>query len=116
MHLGQIAPDTIFLDLDERLRISSENIKQGELIGRGAFGFVYESACRQRGSANHRNVAVKMLQPIDPGNNAKDSTLAAYKANRFVGLFFGVAQGWPRFFNTFSNPFGDHISESVCKI
>lgn len=31
--LGQIAPDTVFLDLDERLRIGNENIKQGELIG-----------------------------------------------------------------------------------
>ena len=31
--LGQIAPDTVFLDLDERLRIANENIKQGDLIG-----------------------------------------------------------------------------------
>ena len=44
LYLGQIAPDTVFLDLDERLRISNESIKQGDLIGRGAFGFVYESA------------------------------------------------------------------------
>lgn len=80
--LGQIAPDTVFLDLDERLRISNENIKQGDLIGRGAFGFVYESVCKLRGSNVHRNVAVKMLQPIDPGPNARESTEAAFKMNR----------------------------------
>ena len=31
--LGHIAPDTVFLDLDERLRIANDNIKQGDLIG-----------------------------------------------------------------------------------
>ena len=54
---------------------------QGDLIGRGAFGFVYESAFRQR-----RSVAVKMLQPIDPGPDARASTAAAYKANRSENL------------------------------
>ena len=29
-----------------------------------------------------RNVAVKMLQPIDPGGNARESTLAAYRAGK----------------------------------
>ena len=31
--LGQVAPDAVFLDLDERLRIANDNIKQGDLIG-----------------------------------------------------------------------------------
>ena len=33
-------------------------------------------------SALPRNVAVKMLQPIDPGGNARESTLAAYRAGK----------------------------------
>lgn len=32
--LGQIAPDTVFLDLEDRLRISNEVIKRGGLIGK----------------------------------------------------------------------------------
>ena len=77
--------------------------------GRGAFGFVYESALKHHrtqqsprrppppplspassaspddGSGPNsppRNVAVKMLQPIDPGANARESTLAAYRAGK----------------------------------
>ena len=33
LYLGQIAPDTVFLDLDDRLRIPPEGIKRGGLIG-----------------------------------------------------------------------------------
>ena len=33
LYLGQIAPDTVFLDLDDRLRIPQEGIKRGGLIG-----------------------------------------------------------------------------------
>jgi hypothetical protein len=50
------------------------------VLGRGAFGFVYEAVCRQRGNPSPRNVAIKMLQPIHPGLNASDSTTAAFKA------------------------------------
>jgi hypothetical protein len=80
LQLGQIAPDTVFLDLEDRLRISNESIKRGGLIGRGAFGFVYEAVCRSRGNSGPRNVALKMLQPISPGLNASEATQAAYEA------------------------------------
>ncbi len=63
----------MFLDLDDRLRIPQESVKRGGLIGRGAFGFVYEAACRQRGMLNQRNVAIKMLQPIHPGNTSESN-------------------------------------------
>lgn len=33
LYLGQIAPDTVFLDLDDRLRIPQEGVKRGGLIG-----------------------------------------------------------------------------------
>ncbi len=94
--LGQVAPDTVFLDLEERLRVPSDAVKLGDLVGRGAFGFVYEAALRQtRGhqlrsqqqqyqslqsqGQQQRSVAVKMLQPIDPGPEARDSAAAAFK-------------------------------------
>ena len=67
LYLGQLAPDTVFLDLDDRLRVPNESVKRGSLIGRGAFGFVYQAVCRQRGNPTPKNVAVKMLQPIHPG-------------------------------------------------
>jgi len=37
LYLGQIAPDTVFLDLDDRLRIPQEGVKRGGLIGRGLY-------------------------------------------------------------------------------
>ncbi len=79
--LAQMAPDTVFLDLGERLVMSSEGIKRGSLIGRGAFGFVFGATCRGRGPGQpFREVAIKMLQPVNPGPKAKASSQAAYKA------------------------------------
>lgn len=95
--LGQVAPDTVFLDLDESLRVPNESITRGRLIGRGAFGFVYESVVHHHhgqqpraagaGAASGaallpRNVAVKMLQPMHPGPGASENTLAAFKAGQ----------------------------------
>ena len=50
------------------------------LIGRGAFGFVYEAVCRPRGQTGPRNVALKMLQPINPGLSVDEGTIAAFDA------------------------------------
>ena len=80
LSLAQMAPDTVFLDLGERLVMSSEGIKRGSLIGRGAFGFVFGATCRSRGGQGFRDVAIKMLQPVNPGPRARSSSLAAYKA------------------------------------
>ena len=80
LSLAQIAPDTVFLDLGDRLVMSQEAIKRGSLIGRGAFGFVFGATCRGRGGVGFREVAIKMLQPVDPGLRARSSSQAAYKA------------------------------------
>ena len=80
LSLAQIAPDTIFLDIGERLVMSSDAIKRGNLIGRGAFGFVFSATCKIRESEGYRDVAIKMLQPVDPGQRARLSTHTAYKA------------------------------------
>ncbi|KAG5883328.1 hypothetical protein JTB14_032528 [Gonioctena quinquepunctata] len=78
--LTRIAPDTIFMDLGERYIIRPENIKKGRLLGRGAFGFVFKGTCKIRGSNTTMDVAMKMLQPVQPGPNARQSAVIAYKA------------------------------------
>ncbi|KAK9885098.1 hypothetical protein WA026_009320 [Henosepilachna vigintioctopunctata] len=78
--LSRIAPDVIFLDLGERYMIKSENIKKGRLLGRGAFGFVFVGNCKLRGTNNIIDVAMKMLQPVQPDTNARESAVIAYKA------------------------------------
>ncbi|CAH0558750.1 unnamed protein product [Brassicogethes aeneus] len=78
--LSRVAPDAIFLDLGERYIIKPENIKKGRLLGRGAFGFVFKGSCKMRGSNNTIDVAMKMLQPVQPGPNASQSAVIAYKA------------------------------------
>ncbi|XP_018323262.1 leucine-rich repeat serine/threonine-protein kinase 1 isoform X2 [Agrilus planipennis] len=78
--LTQITPDVIFLDLGDRYLIKPENIKKGHLLGRGAFGFVFKGTCKNRGTNTVVDVAMKMLQPVHPGTNARQSALVAYKA------------------------------------
>ncbi|XP_066246944.1 leucine-rich repeat serine/threonine-protein kinase 1 isoform X1 [Euwallacea similis] len=78
--LSNISPDVVFLDLGDRYIIKPENIKKGKLLGRGAFGFVFKGACKLRDSDAMIDVAMKMLQPVQPGPNARPSALIAYKA------------------------------------
>ncbi|CAB3385193.1 Hypothetical predicted protein [Cloeon dipterum] len=78
--LPSIAPDTMFLDLGERHLIRPDNIKRGKLLGRGAFGFVFRGNCKMRGSSQYADVAMKMLQPVQPGGNARPSAIIAFKA------------------------------------
>ncbi|XP_067008597.2 leucine-rich repeat serine/threonine-protein kinase 1 [Anabrus simplex] len=78
--LAQIAPDTIFLDLGERHLVRPDSIKKGRLLGRGAFGFVFRGSCKLRGTNSYIDVAMKMLQPVQPGPNARQSAVIAYKA------------------------------------
>ena len=71
----------IFLDLGETHLIRPENIKKGRLLGRGAFGFVFKGSCIVRGSNMYIDVAMKMLQPVQPGTNARQSAVIAYKVS-----------------------------------
>ncbi|CAL4058692.1 unnamed protein product, partial [Meganyctiphanes norvegica] len=78
--LAQIAPDTVFLDLGDRYLVRPDSIKQGKLLGRGGFGFVFQGTCRNRTNGGPMDVALKMLQPVDPGPMARQSAIVAYKA------------------------------------
>ncbi|KAG7189414.1 hypothetical protein KM043_017118 [Ampulex compressa] len=78
--LSHVAPDIIFMDLGAKHLIKSDDIKRGKLLGRGAFGFVFKGVCRLPGTHTKADVAIKMLQPVPPGSNSKQSAILAYKA------------------------------------
>lgn len=80
--LSHVAPDIIFMDLGAKHLIKSENLKRGKLLGRGAFGFVFRGSCRLPGTYVRSDVAIKMLQPVPPGPNSKQSAILAYKASQ----------------------------------
>ena len=76
----------MFMDLGERNLISGQSLKRGPMLGRGAFGFVYRATVNVNGSCN-ADVAVKMLQPVNPGPDARSSILQLYKVcNCLVSL------------------------------
>ncbi|VDM57866.1 unnamed protein product [Angiostrongylus costaricensis] len=69
----------VFVDIESSLIISSNQIKRGRLLGRGAFGFVFRATVKLP-SGELCEVAQKMLEPVDPGPGARPTALAAYKA------------------------------------
>ncbi|OQR69916.1 leucine-rich repeat serine/threonine-protein kinase 1-like, partial [Tropilaelaps mercedesae] len=76
--LSDIAPDAVFLDMSGRYLINPDDIKRGKMLGRGAFGFVFRASMRTK--MGYTDVALKMLQPVDPGFGARHSDSLAYKA------------------------------------
>lgn len=63
----QIAPDLVFLDLNPDNVIKANEIVKGNLIGRGAFGFVFKATMQKLSDEEPKSVALKMLQPVQPG-------------------------------------------------
>lgn len=61
----------MFRDLNENYLIDYKNITKGSLLGRGAFGFVFKATCRMS-TNDAAPVALKMLQPVQPGPRAKE--------------------------------------------
>ncbi|XP_070508188.1 leucine-rich repeat serine/threonine-protein kinase 1 isoform X2 [Chironomus tepperi] len=80
IELSSITPDVNFLDLSESNLIRPEDISRGQLLGRGAFGFVFKATCKVKNSRQLIPVAMKMLQPVAPGPRANQSAIIAYKA------------------------------------
>lgn len=90
--MKQLAPDTIFVDIENSMVILTDHIKRGRMLGRGAFGFVFRSTVKlpvkgsiflytvhvQSGELSE--VAQKMLEPVDPGAGGRASAVAAFKA------------------------------------
>ncbi|CDW57505.1 leucine rich repeat serine:threonine protein [Trichuris trichiura] len=81
--LNAIAPDSVFADLDDNQLIVPTSVKRGKLLGRGAFGFVFKAVVHLQPKldlSESHEVALKMLQPVDPGFGAQASALAMFKA------------------------------------
>ncbi|KAI1713552.1 protein tyrosine kinase domain-containing protein [Ditylenchus destructor] len=80
-----MAPDVVFADLvSTDFVVSPENIRRGKLVGRGAFGFVFNGFTKQKNEIL-TEVALKVLEPIDPGQlststNLIGSARAAFEA------------------------------------
>ena len=80
VHLENLAPETIFMDLDSKFKIVPTFIKKGALLGRGAFGFVFKATLKLPHDKVVTDVAMKMLQPVHPGISSRNSAIIAYKA------------------------------------
>lgn len=58
----------MFLDLNPENVIDASDIVKGNLIGRGAFGFVFKATMQiQATDEEPKSIAMKMLQPVQPG-------------------------------------------------
>lgn len=62
----------MFLDLNETNIIDFNSIDQGNLIGRGAFGFVFKSFIKVPHTNEVKTVAIKILQPVQTGFKSKE--------------------------------------------
>lgn len=107
--LESIGPDIVFADISEQYKISSDVIERCQPIGRGAYGFVFRGHLKNvstlphiqsmgsqqyhfankadESSSLHRSginmdVALKLLQPVNPGPNSDSNDQAVYKSAR----------------------------------
>ncbi|OQV15651.1 Leucine-rich repeat serine/threonine-protein kinase 1 [Hypsibius exemplaris] len=78
--IGEVAPETMFLDLPPEKLLFPGDLKRGRILGRGAFGFVYRASVKPTAFRTAQDVAVKMLLPVDPGFGAEPGVISAYKS------------------------------------
>ena len=76
--IEKISPDVTFLDLSENLFLNQNSIKKGKLMGRGAFGFVFDGFVKRNEAFSE--VALKILEPVEPGPTARASAKNAFEA------------------------------------
>lgn len=83
IQLTRIVPDIVFEDVPREYKISSDQIERCKLIGRGTFGFVFRGSFRNlnhgTGVNVNQEVALKVLQPVDPGPDSDNADMMAYK-------------------------------------
>lgn len=72
LNLKQIAPDLMFLDIPKYYIIPKDDVIKQNLLGRGAFGFVFKATCKLPGKSSFETVAMKMLHPVPPGSKASE--------------------------------------------
>lgn len=74
--------------MGEQYLICGSGVKRGKLLGRGAFGFVFQGTCSAKLTAGAKlNVAIKALQPVSPGPSPSNSALIAYKVQSYYFFY-----------------------------
>ena len=69
----------VFQDIGDEYLVSSDNIERGAFLGKGAFGAVFSGTIVHQRSGDHVEVAMKMLQPVNPGPKAGTTLLQQYQ-------------------------------------
>ena len=69
----------VFQDIGDEYLVSSDNIERGAFLGKGAFGAVFSGTIVHQRSGDHVEVAMKMLQPVNPGPKAGATLLQQYQ-------------------------------------
>lgn len=81
----------MFLDLCPENVIDARDIVKGNLIGRGAFGFVFKATMKTASSDEEpKSIAMKMLQPVQPGirtRKVSENSLFSFK-KKSTNCFF----------------------------
>ncbi|XP_064627387.1 leucine-rich repeat serine/threonine-protein kinase 1-like [Lineus longissimus] len=75
-----IAPDVVFADLDDHQLINQNNITRNKYLGRGAFSSVFKGIYKSQNRTE--GVAIKVLEPIKPGNEANSGDMDNYEVNQ----------------------------------
>lgn len=61
---------------------------RGKLLGRGAFGFVFQGTCMSKTTGTKLSVAIKAIQPVPPPAGATNSAVIAYKVRETLLISF----------------------------
>ncbi|XP_019617338.1 PREDICTED: leucine-rich repeat serine/threonine-protein kinase 1-like [Branchiostoma belcheri] len=79
--LKTLVPDVMFEDIATKLLLDPSEITTQRLLGTGAFGFVFQGLRKTR-SAPGTSVALKILEPRDPGKEAPDTAKKEYAQHK----------------------------------
>ncbi|XP_035686272.1 leucine-rich repeat serine/threonine-protein kinase 1-like isoform X3 [Branchiostoma floridae] len=79
--LKTLVPDVMFEDIASYLLMDPSEITSQRLLGTGAFGFVFQGLRKTR-TAPGTSVALKILEPRDPGKEAPDSAKKEYAQHK----------------------------------
>lgn len=87
----------MFLDLNAENVIDAKEIMRGNLIGRGAFGFVFK-ATLHKNAQESRSIAMKMLQPVQPGIRTGKVPIKLNNSIQIFQVFNSISYNFDEFF------------------
>ncbi|CAH1799323.1 unnamed protein product [Owenia fusiformis] len=81
MTKSHIAPDLVFMDLGPGFVIQDDFITRGRFLGKGSFGAVFAGSATLC-DGREVEVAMKMLEPVHPGENASFTQIRLFQNER----------------------------------